>query len=117
MKQESVITRKLTEAQEAHADKTRQLQQTAVLYRLYTEERSNLTTLIRRYFHGATLLIGTGLYDGLSEVCAVIEVIGTLADLQRVFDLAGDIRVANGQTSVIVTYQTVNSVNVCEPTV
>jgi len=59
----------MTRAQEAHA---RLHGDTAVLYRLYTEDHANLLTLVRRYFGGATLLSAIGIWSEGSELSKVI---------------------------------------------
>lgn len=90
-----------------------------ILYRLYTEGapvlRESLKTLTLRYFKGATILYGVGLYDGAEETCAVIEVLGDDDDRQRIINLAGDIRIVNGQASVLVSWHSLSVFNVCEP--
>ena len=109
MKQTSKLTRRLAEAQEAHA---RIVPSGPVLFTLYTEDRDNLLMLVFRYFAGATLINATGLYNGQTELAKVIEIVGTLADLQKVVFLAGDIKVVNEQQSVLFTYAPVNSFSV-----
>lgn len=86
------------------------------VYRLYTERRNdaNLFELVTRYFEGATITYGAGVWQGNEETAAVIEILGTVADRQRIFDLAGDIRVVNQQTSVIVTWSPVSRFDVTE---
>ena len=103
------LTRTLADAQERHA------QETAIVYRLYTEDKPGLVDLVKRYVPGATLFYGIGLYDGHVEAARVIEIVGTLADLQSIVHLAGDIRVTNAQTSVLVTWARVSVLNVTAP--
>lgn len=117
MKQTSDLTRRLTLAQEQHANHE------ATAFYLYTEDRGNLAELTARYFSGATIFHADGIWtppansNGLPqptvrESAAVIGIIGTRDDLQRIFDLAGDIRTANTQTSVLVTWQNVRRYDV-----
>ena len=109
MKQTSNLTRRLSEAQEI---KARAVTNGPVLFTLYTEDRDNLLTLVSRYFAGATLINATGLWEGQTELSKVIEIVGTLADLQKVVFLAGDIKEVNEQQSVLFTYAPVNSFSV-----
>lgn len=78
---------------------------TPVVYRLYTEDKLNLLDLIARYFDGATVINAIGIWQRSTELSKVIEIVGTLADLQNIVHLAGDIRHVNGQSSVLVTWQ------------
>jgi hypothetical protein len=117
MNQSSWLTRKLAEAQEAHTyfkrrESTRAEVSPSVEYRLYTEFYPNLLELTARYFDGATLYFGTGLYEGNTESGGVIEIVATKDDLQKVVFLAGDIKQVNGQLSVLVTYAPVTAVSV-----
>lgn len=91
---------KLAESQERHADyadykrmgkrigifKPATPKVTAVAYRLYTEGaeslRESLVKLVSRYFEGATITYGVGLWQGVTEVSAVVDIIGTSDDLQ-----------------------------------
>lgn len=100
-------------------DATPALFATKTLYRLYTEHVISVTyleTLIGRYFDGATLYFGTGLdarTQDASESSVTIEIVTSAADaLQRIADLAGDLRVAGNQVSVLVTRQTVDTFEV-----
>ena len=99
MNQESSLTQHLTEAQ-VNAAIGR-----SITFRVYTETKANLRRLTARYFDGATLFHGDGLWQGLVEPATVIEVIGTIADLQNIVHLAGDIGYCNAQTSVKVTFE------------
>ena len=107
MKQSSNLTRKLTAAQESHL--VTSVYPPAILFTLYTEDKDNLLTLVSRYFKSATLINAVGLYNGQTELAKVIEIIGTLDDLQSVVHLAGDIKEVNKQESVLFTYAPVNS--------
>ncbi len=84
----------------------------SVTYRVYTEDRDNLDLLTGRYFAGYTKLYGLGVFEGAKEHATVIEVIGTPSDLQKVINLAGDIRVVNAQQSVLVTWSEVSRLDV-----
>src|ERR1035437_2211592 len=88
---------------------------TAVLYRLYTENLGHTPTFVRlisRYFSGASILYGTGVWEKKDEPCAIIEVIATSNDLQSIVHLAGDIKVQNHQSSVLVTWQSISRLDV-----
>ena len=82
---------------------------TAVVFRIYTETADNLITLTARYFSGATFYDCIGLWNSDTEPATVIEIVGTVADLQQVIDLAGDIREVNRQSSVLVTKHRVDT--------
>ena len=115
MKQSSWLTRKLASAQETFAARkvaTPVAISPSVEYRIYTEFYPNLLDLTARYFKGATLYFGTGLYEGNTEQSGVIEIVATQADLQSVVFLAGDIKAVNAQASVLVTYAPITSVSV-----
>jgi hypothetical protein len=105
-------SRALGRAQEKAAVIGRQLATAAVIYRLYTEDRPNLYQLVARYFGGATFTLSTGLWQGQLETSRVIEIVGTLDDLQRITDLAGDIRATNEQSGVLVTYSELKRLDV-----
>ena len=115
MKQSSWLTRKLANAQESfsarkHASPA--VVSPSVEYRLYTEFAPNLLELTSRYFKGATLYFGTGLWEGNTESSGVIEIVATEEDLQSVVFLAGDIKAVNNQQAVLVTYARVTAVTV-----
>ena len=77
----------------------------AVVFSLYTEQHPNLLALVSRYFDGATIYpYAFGLWPGGVEHTAVIEIVGTMDDLQRIVHMAGDIKTVNAQTSVLVTW-------------
>src|SRR5712692_7554561 len=109
MKQASQLTQVLSLAQETAA---RSLWPEDVLFTLYTEDRPNIQTYVSRYFSGATLVNAVGLYQGQTELAKVVYIVGTLADLQKAFDLAGDIREVNGQQSVLLTWQRIEAYSV-----
>ena len=88
-------------------------QSNAIVYRLYTEAaQPGLLVLISRYFSGATILYGSGLWLGKVEAGAVIEILATSNDLQSIIHLAGDIKVQNHQSSVLVTWAPVSQLDV-----
>ena len=85
------------------------------LYRLYTEDIGDVAAIVDRYFKGATLYQGIGLFDGRRENACIIEILGTPADIQNVVHLAGDIRMVNTQSCVIVTWLPVSRLDVTSP--
>ena len=72
------------------------------LYRLYTAQRANLPRITRQWFDAFTITPGIGGWRGLTEACAVVEIIGTLFDEPRIHELATDIRRTNAETMVVV---------------
>ena len=77
------------------------------IYRIYTEKRPNLAAFVAERFDGFSIIAAEGYWQGKPEPCAIVELIDTGVDAAetryRVYELAEDIRVANEQTSVIVT--------------
>src|SRR5260370_15225232 len=67
----------------------------AILYRIYTEDRQNLSEIVGRYFGGFTILAADGVYEGVNESSAVVEIIATRETLQTIVHLAGDIKHRN----------------------
>ena len=111
----STLTATLADTQEAHAAHA------AILYRLYTEDVAgaiydcnggNIGALVARYFSGATILPAVGLWQRRTENSVVIEILGTLRDLQMVIHLAGDIKQENAQSFVLVTWIRVSRLDV-----
>jgi hypothetical protein len=92
------------------------------VYRVYTQDiRRNATLdIVRRYFEGATAFYGVGLdaRTQLSDENSVtFEIVTSKPDsLQRILDLAGDIRIQNEQISVLITRQSVDTFEVTETT-
>ena len=84
------------------------------LYRLYTEHQTEvaLYPLISALFTGATVYASRGLWQGVAETGAVIEVLGSHEDRAKVFILARNIREAFAQTAVLVTIQNVSTFEV-----
>lgn len=88
------------------------------VYRLYTEDIPTVDVrgIVKRYFEGATILYGIGLdsrTQATDEDAIVVEIVSSLPDsLQRALDLAGDLRVAGNQVSVLVTRQDVRTFEV-----
>lgn len=89
----------------------------SILYRLYTEDVGDVAAIVARYFPAATLFQGLGLWQGAHELAVVVEIIGTRNDLQRIANLAGDIRIINRQSCVIVTWSPVARLDITEETV
>lgn len=83
-----------------------------VVYRLYTEDsdstRESLIRLVSRYFDGATITYGVGVWQGATERNATVEIVAAVGDLQKIVNLAGDIRFVHGQTAVLVTWAPVS---------
>jgi hypothetical protein len=96
------------------------LLKTKTVYRIYTEDinRVAVRAIIGRYFEGATVLYGVGLdarTQDSDEDAVVIEIITSKPDqLQRIANLAGDIRHHNAQISVLVSRSTVDTFEVTE---
>lgn len=90
------------------------------LYRLYTQDvnRNRTIAIVKRYFEGATLTYGIGLdarTQFADENAVVIEIVSSAPDaLQKVLDLAGDIRETNAQISVLITRQQATTFEVTE---
>lgn len=107
------ITRRLAEAQEHAAEQVRvNAERQAVLFSVYTENAPNLPELVARYFDGATIYDGLGLWQGAEEQSAVVEIIGHAADLQSVAFLAADIKHVNRQQAVIVTWTPISTLTI-----
>lgn len=70
------------------------------VYRLYTEDKPNIGVLVGRYFDGATILHGLGLWKGTYEKSAVIEIL--TEDATKIRQLAEHIRMENRQEAVMV---------------
>lgn len=85
---------------ETTADRSRD-----ILYRIYTEHKANLPAIVARYFDGATIYQTIGLWQGQTEIGAVVDIIARPSDRARMVSLARDIRDTNGQTSVLLTWQ------------
>lgn len=100
---------RLAREQETHANANRY---TAVVYRLYTENKHGIVSTVARYFDGATVFPADGLWRDTTEDSVVIEIVASRADLQRIVNLAGDIKVRNNQSSVLVTWQAVSRLDV-----
>ena len=114
MKQTSSLTRNLAAAQES-ATLARSTQ--GVLYRLYlglpeAERRLRLpviSSIVARYFLGATIYGCDGLWQGETEYANAIDILATANDLQTVVSLAGDLRHIYGQDSVFVVWSACSS--------
>ena len=97
------------------------------LWRLYTEARENLPSIVRGYFDGAAIIATTGIWRGAQELGAIIEVLvitghprdapKDLDGAERILALAADIRRTNEQTSVLITRSDVDAFeSTTEPT-
>ena len=106
MNQDLHLTQTLAEAQEQH------VRDTAVVFTLYTESKPNLSELVTRYFDGATITYGLGLWQGTTEPAAVIQIFGWLENLQNIVFLAGDIKTVNAQQTVLITWHAVTRLDV-----
>jgi hypothetical protein len=100
-----------------HETKQSKDQSNAIVYRLYTEDTehdgdSGVSRLVTRYFAGATIYAATGLWQGATEYGLVVEIVATSADLQSIIHLAGDIKVQNHQSSVLMTWAPVSRLDV-----
>ena len=76
-------------------------------YRLYTEDKENLETIILHYFQGFTIHYGTGYYDGTGEASAVIEILTDKDESDNIKLLAKEIKSVNEQDSVLVTLESI----------
>lgn len=83
-----------------------------ITYRIYTEYKPGLSELVMRYFAGATIYDGIGIWADGRELASIIEIVGVRSDLQRIADLAGDIKTVNHQSSVLVTWHAVSRLDV-----
>ena len=113
----AILARNQEQAALGTLERAKQDQNTAIVYRLYTEDiaddgNSGLELLVSRYFKGATIYATTGLWLGNRESGLVVEIIATAADLQAIVHLAGDIKVQNHQSSVLVTWAPVSRLDV-----
>lgn len=72
------------------------------LWRLYTAQRANLPRIVRRHFDGATIAPATGLFRGMTEAAAVIEIVGSADSEAQIRALAADIRRTNNEKQVLI---------------
>lgn len=106
MSAENTLRTNLADAQErAHA----RIASNALLYRLYTEDKANLTAIVSQLFPSATLIHTVGLWQGQLETGRIIEIVGFPSDSQRVLALARRIKTENKQDAVLVTSQSLSS--------
>lgn len=77
-----------------------------IRYRLHTEHIA--PTLVTRYFDGFSIVKAHGYYKGKSEASVIVEIIGTLADADKVRALAHDIREQYRQAEVWITTEEVS---------
>jgi hypothetical protein len=81
-----------------------------IRYRLHTEYRDNLETIVARHVPGATIIQGIGLWHGAREECAIVEILmaPSVGAADAIAYLANDIRITNEQTSVLLTTEYVS---------
>ena len=72
------------------------------LYRIYTENRSNLPELVSAKFESFTITPTIGYWKGKGESSAVIDILADAHDHAKVKNLARDIQRANEQESVLI---------------
>jgi len=111
MKQNANLTRQMAQAQEQHAMQSK-ANRDSTLFRIYTEAKASTEEIVGRYFDGFTILSGVGHYLGGTESADVIEIVAPHGDMQTVFYVADALRVENKQTTVIVSWHSVNVRNV-----
>lgn len=99
----------LRQSDESTTDRSRD-----ILYRIYTEHKANLPAIVARYFDGATIYQTIGLWQGQTEIGAVVDIIARPSDRARMVILARDIRDTNGQSSVLLTWQGHNGFQVMD---
>lgn len=99
----------MARAQEAHA-RARTAPDVApadasrdVTWRLYTEDRSTVPSIVADYFDGATMFTATGLWKGQTEQSVVVEVIAPITSRARIIAVARRIIELNNQEAVLVT--------------
>ena len=78
-----------------------------MLYRIYTEDKCNLASIVKKYFDSSTLIKATGYWQGQSEASTIID-IKTDDDFTEtviwnpVYLLAEEIKRVNKQQAVMV---------------
>jgi len=128
MAYKQAITAKLAERQEAaleadvfnsyddyaayQAGRRQRAPATPRAYRIYTESFPGNIELVARYFKGATVYRGIGIWRSSRELADIIEIVGTTDDMQAIAHLAGDIKQVNRQTNVLVTWSDVGRLDV-----
>ncbi len=75
-----------------------------MLYRICTEDknRQGLETVVGMYYDGFTILSGRGYWKGTAENSLVIEIVAEEEDAPKILALAENIKIKNGQESVLV---------------
>lgn len=76
-----------------------------IRYTLKTEHCSS--TLVAKYFDGFELTRGEGFWQGKREDCVSISILGTEADVEKITNLARDIREQYRQDEVWITSEPV----------
>ena len=133
MKQSSTLTRQLAQNQETHTMSTGALEKKLrddernnrlftrkTVYRIYTEDTyqtNELAAIVARYFEGATIFRDALGLDtraiGGREPSVVVEIVSSKPDaLQRIANLAGDIRSRFHQVSVLVSVAPIDTFEV-----
>ena len=79
--------------------------QAPTVFKLYTEYRPNLLAMVADGFDGASLYHVDGMWKGVTEHGAVVEIVSTLAERNTVVRLARAIAEVNAQSTVLVTWQ------------
>lgn len=103
---ESKLSASLAEAQERHNRRT------SIRYTIDTEFFANLPEIVSRYFQSFSSRTVSGWYRGVAEMGTAITIVGTLADLQTITNLALDIKTTNKQDNVLVTYDPVTRLDI-----
>ena len=78
------------------------------LYTLHTESLPNLSNIVARFFHGATILYGLGIWIGERESAAAILIYAPADAQPLVAQLADAIVFENRQQAVYVSVQNVD---------
>ncbi len=80
-----------------------------MLYRIYTENKNQKTIekIITNYFDGFTIIKGQGFWKGQKENSLIIEIEVQVDEVEKVDQIAEDIKHANNQQAVII--QKINS--------
>lgn len=76
-----------------------------MIYRIYTEDKDNLTDILDRYLKCYTVLSGMGCFNGKHEKCVVVEVSSEGNDYNlaaRIKATVSDIKSEMNQETVLV---------------
>ena len=77
------------------------------LYTLHTESLPNLSGIVARFFRGATILYGLGMWNGEHESTAAILIYAPASAQATIANLADAIVLENRQQAVLVSGQDV----------